>query len=517
MNKLQDTLPKDLAASIVVFLVALPLCLGIALASGAPLFSGIIAGVAGGIVTGLLSGSQLSVSGPAAGLTVIVASSIVSLPKFEYFLVAVVLAGFFQLIFAVLKGGVVGNFFPNAVVKGMLSAIGILLILKQLPHAFGYDKDIEGDEEFLQTDGHNTLSELLYVFDDFTIGCIVVSLATALILLSWETKFIKNSFLKIIPGALLAVLVGTLVSFLFNYYNSPLKLEDQHLVNLPVSKSFSDFSSSLIFPHFIEGLKISQVWMIAITISIVASLESLLSIEAIDKIDPQRRLSPLNRELFAQGAGNIVSGLLGGLPITAVVVRSSANVIAGGQTKIATIAHGFLLFISVLFIPTILNYIPLSTLAVVLIFTGYKLIKPSIFKDVYSKGLDSFIPFIVTIIAIIFSDLLKGIAIGMIVGIYFAFRNGIKISIMITNDGNNYLVKFIKDVTFFNKSHLRNFFRKVPRDSFLIIDMTRPVFVDDDILDVIDEFRMTARSMNIRIEIKQDSHNNFNTTKLAEI
>lgn len=517
MIKLNQTLAKDLAASVVVFLVALPLCLGIALASGAPLFSGIVAGIAGGLVTGFLSGSQISVSGPAAGLTVIVAGSITSLANFQFFLVAVVLAGVFQLLFGVLKGGVVGNFFPNSVIKGMLAAIGILLILKQLPHAFGYDKDIEGDEEFLQADGHNTFSEFLYVFDDFTVGCIIVSLVTASILLLWETKIFKKSIFKDIPGPLIAVLAGTLVSFLLTYFDSSLKLESQHLVSLPISKNLSEFSKNFIFPDFINGLQNTQVWTVALTISIVASLESLLSIEATDKIDPQRRISPLNKELFAQGAGNIVSGLVGGLPITAVIVRSSANVIAGAQTKVSAIAHGFLLFFSVLFIPSILNLIPLSTLAVVLIFTGYKLIKPSIFKEVFAKGTDSFIPFMVTIVAIVFSDLLKGIAVGMMVGVFFVLRNNIKIAIMITSDGGNYYVRFIKDVTFFNKSYLRDFFRTIPKNSFLIIDMTRPVFVDDDILDVIDEFILTAKTMNIRIEIKQDLHNNFNSTKLTRL
>lgn len=511
------TLGKDLGASVVVFLVALPLCLGIALASGAPLFSGIIAGIAGGIITGVISGSQISVSGPAAGLTVIVAASITSLANFEYFLVAVVLAGFFQLIFGLLKGGIVGNIFPNSVIKGMLAAIGILLILKQLPHAMGYDKDLEGDEEFLQPDGHNTLSEFLYVFDEFTIGCIVISVATAFVLVLWETKPFKKSIFKLLPGPLIAVLVGTMISVLFKYYQSPLQLESQHLVSLPISKSFTAFYGNLIFPDFTGGLKNGSVWMIALTISIVASLESLLSIEATDKIDPQRRISPLNRELFAQGAGNIASGLLGGLPITAVIVRSSANIVAGGQTKVSAIAHGFLLLFSVLFIPELLNYIPLSTLAVILIFTGFKLIKPSIFREVFSKGYDSFIPFMVTLLAIVFSDLLKGVALGMAVGIFFVLRNNVKIAVMITSDGNNHYLRFIKDVTFFNKNHLRNFFRTLPRDSFLIIDMTRPVFVDDDIFDLIDEFVLTAKSMNIKIEIKQDSHNNFNKNRQGKL
>jgi len=509
-----NTLSKDLGSSIVVFLVALPLCLGIALASGAPLFSGIIAGIVGGIVTGCISGSQLSVSGPAAGLTVIVASSITALPNYQYFLVAVVIAGFLQIIFGLLKGGVIGNFFPNSVIKGMLTAIGILLILKQLPHAFGYDNDVEGDEEFMQPDGHNTFSEFFDLFDNLTLGCIIISLITAAVILFSDSKFYKKSKLSILPGALLAVLSGTFASYLFIFFGLDFQLEAKHLVNLPESKNFAQFSENIILPDFVNGLKLSGVWFTAITISIVASLESLLSIEATDKIDPQKRMTPLNRELFAQGAGNIISGSLGGLPITAVIVRSSANIIGGAQTKKSAIFHGFMLLFSVLFIPHILNYIPLSTLAIILIFTGYKLAKPAVFKEVYAKGFDSFIPFIVTILAIIFSDLLKGIAVGMFVGIIFVFRSNIKLAILVTQDGNNYLVRFIKDVTFFNKSFLRNFFRDLPSNSNVTIDMTKPVFIDDDIIEVIQEFKTTALTKSINLEIEQDYHHNFNTIKV---
>lgn len=518
MNKIQktpsNTITKDLSASLVVFLVALPLCLGIALASGAPLFSGIIAGIVGGIVTGFLSGSQLSVSGPAAGLTVIVASAISKVPSYEYFLVAVVLAGFIQIIFGLLKAGVIGNFFPNSVIKGMLTAIGIILILKQLPHAFGYDNDIEGDEEFTQQDGHNTFSEFFDLFDNLTIGCIIISLASATILLLWESKVIKKTPLKNLPSALVAVLFGTVISYLLTYFETEYKLGNKHLVNLPISNNISDFASNFSFPDFTNGFLLSSVWIAAITMAVVASLETLLSIEATDKLDPQKRITPLNRELFAQGAGNILSGSIGGLPITAVIVRSSANIIAGGQTKLSAIFHGILLLVAVMFIPVILNYIPLATLAVILIFTGYKLAKPSIFKEIYLKGWDSFIPFMVTIIAILFSDLLKGIAVGMFVGIIFVFRSNIKLAVLVTHDANNYLLRFIKDVTFFNKSYIRSFFRSIPEGATVIIDMRRPVFVDDDIMEVIEEFKITTESKNIKLEILEDLHHkNFNHTK----
>ena len=503
---------RDLSASVVVFLVALPLCLGIALASGAPLFSGIIAGLAGGIITGIISGSQLSVSGPAAGLTVIVATAISHINNYEYFLVAVVIAGFIQVLLGFLKAGVIGNFFPTSVIKGMLSAIGILLILKQIPHAVGYDNDVEGDEEFIQSDGHNTFTEFFDLSDNITLGCIIISVITASILLLWETKFISKSKLRTIPAALIAVLAGTLVSYLMNYFRHDAALEQKHLVNLPVSKNIYQFADNFTIPDFVGGFKMAAVWTAGITIAIVASLESLLSIEATDKLDPQKRLTPLNRELYAQGFGNIVSGSLGGLPITAVIVRSSANIMAGAQTKISAISHGVLLLISVMFFPALLNYIPLSTLAVILIFTGYKLAKPAVFKEVYNKGYDSFIPFIVTIIAIVFSDLLKGIAIGMFVGMIYVFKSNMHLSMLFTESNNNYLIRFIKDVSFFNKATLRKYLASVPKNSNLIIDMRKPVFIDDDIVEIINEYKVTVSTQQIHLEILKDVHQNLNST-----
>jgi MFS superfamily sulfate permease-like transporter len=415
-------------------------------------------------------------------------------------------------VFGFLKAGVIGNFFPASVIKGMLSAIGILLILKQIPHAVGYDNDAEGDEEFIQSDGHNTFTEFFDLGDNLTLGCIIVSVITALILLTWETKFISRTKLKNIPAALIAVLAGTTASYLMNYFGHDAALEQKHLVNLPVSKNFYEFTSNFTIPDFAGGFKSGTVWMAGITIAIVASLESLLSIEASDKLDPQKRLTPLNRELYAQGVGNIVSGSLGGLPITAVIVRSSANVMAGAQTKLSAIMHGVLLLISVMLFPAMLNYIPLSTLAVILIFTGYKLAKPKVFKEVYSKGLDSFIPFVVTIIAILFSDLLKGIAVGMFVGMIYVFKSNMKLSMVFTEDKGNYLIRFIKDVTFFNKATFRKYLAEVPKNSNLIIDMRKPVFIDDDIIEIIHEYKTTASSMNIQLEILRDIHQNLNST-----
>jgi MFS superfamily sulfate permease-like transporter len=328
----------------------------------------------------------------------------------------------------------------------------------------------------------------------------------------WDSKIVKKSKFSNIPSALVAVVLGTAFSFMLKYFGLSYMLEPKHLVSLPISDSFDNFLENFSLPDFANGIRTTSVWVAAVTIAIVASLESLLSIEATDKLDPQRRITPLNRELFAQGFGNIISGSIGGLPITAVIVRSSANIMAGAQTKIAAISHGLLLLISVMFFPHFLNTIPLSSLAVILIFTGFKLAKPSIFKDVYAKGLDSFVPFIVTIIAIILSDLLKGIIVGIFVGMIFVFRSNIKLSVLITRDGKNFLVRFIKDVTFFNKAHLRNFLQTVPDESNVIIDMRKPVFVDDDILEIINEYKVTASTKRINLEVLHDTHSNFNDT-----
>jgi MFS superfamily sulfate permease-like transporter len=404
-------LKYDLPASIVVFLVALPLCLGIALASGAPLFSGIIAGVVGGIVVGSVSGSALSVTGPAAGLTTIVLASITRMGTFEAFLTTVFLAGLIQFTLGILKAGSIGNYFPSSVIKGMLAAIGIILILKQLPHAVGYDKDFEGDESFLQKDGENTFTEILNALSYVNFGAVIIFAASLLILILWERPFIKNNkFSTLLPAPLLVVLAGVLANMLFVGSFPDLAIEKEHLVSLPIADDLAAFASQFRFPDFSQILT-KDTWITAFTIAIVASLESLLSIDAVDKLDPFKRTSPLNRELQAQGLANTVSGLIGGLPVTAVIVRSSANVAAGARTRVSAITHGMLLLVTAFLIPTLLNKIPLASLAAILLMVGYKLAKPSLIVSMYHKGKDQFIPFAVTIIAILLTDLLIGITI----------------------------------------------------------------------------------------------------------
>ncbi|MEM6831912.1 MAG: SulP family inorganic anion transporter, partial [Bacteroidota bacterium] len=407
---------SDLSSSIVVFLVAVPLCLGIALASGAPLFAGVIAGIIGGIVVGMISGSALGVSGPAAGLAVIVLNAIEDLGAFDLFLTAVVIGGIIQIILGVVKAGIIGYYFPSSVIKGMLSAIGIIIILKQIPHAFGYDADPEGDLEFFQPDGENTFTELIKMLDFISPGAIVIFLLSMVVLILWERPFMKKiKALEVIKGPLVAVVLGIVVNQLFG--GSSLYLDTSHMVSLPVASSVSDFFGQFTFFDASAFLN-KDVVIVGVTIAIVASLETLLSVEATDKLDPQKRITPTNRELIAQGVGNTFSGMIGGLPVTQVIVRSSANVQSGGKTKLSAVLHGIFLLISVIFIPNILNLIPLSCLAAILIMVGYKLAKPETFKQMYQAGRSEFIPFVVTILGIIFTDLLIGIVLGLIVGIF---------------------------------------------------------------------------------------------------
>ncbi len=381
-------LKYDLPAGLVVFLVAVPLCLGIALASGAPLFSGIIAGIVGGIVVAFASGSALSVSGPAAGLTVIVLNAISTLRNYELFLLAVVLAGFIQIILGYVKAGIIGYYFPSNVIKGMLAAIGIILILKQIPHAIGYDVDNEGDFDFIQADGENTFSEIVNSLNHIHPGALIIAGISLLILILWERPFLKKiSFFKIVPGALIAVLSGIVINEIFKTSSPELFLDGDKLVRLPVASSVPDFISQFTLPDF-SGLSNHKVYIVAFTIAIIASLESLLSVEAVDKLDPYKRNTPANRELKAQGLGNMISGLIGGLPITAVIVRSSANINAGAKTKLSAIIHGMLLLFSVIALAPFLNKIPLSCLAALLLTVGYKLAKISLFKSMYKMGWD---------------------------------------------------------------------------------------------------------------------------------
>ena len=503
MKKIFQNSMSDFSASIVVLLVALPLCLGIALGSGAPLFSGIIAGVIGGIVVGIVSGSQLSVSGPAAGLTVIVATAILKLQVFEAFLLAVVIAGVLQIVLGFIKAGVVGDYIPNSVIKGMLAAIGLILILKQFPHLIGYDADFSGDESFAQDNKENTFSGILNAFNYITPSAVVIGAASIIILIVWEQKFMKSQkWLQVIPGPLVVVLAGTIINECFKIYQPDYALETKHLVALPIAATMGDFISFFTFPQ-LQYLKNPDVWITGVTIAIVASLETLLGLEAVDKLDPLKRVSPTNRELKAQGLGNIFSGMLGGLPLTSVVVRSSANVTAGAKTKMSAILHGAFMLLCVAFIPFILNKIPLSALAAILIFTGYKLAKVSMFKEFYQRGWDQFMPFVITIIAILMTDLLKGIIMGIGVGLFFMIRSNFRSSVFIVNDDNKYLFRLRKDVSFLNKPIVKKKLEEVPANTFVLIDATRADFIDKDVIEEINNFMVHAHLKNIKVEIKK--------------
>lgn len=505
MKNYWGNLKADLPAGLVVSLVALPLCLGIALASGAPLFSGVIAGIVGGLIVGALSGSHLSVSGPAAGLTVIVLNAIESLGSFESFLLAVFLAGLIQLILGILKAGIIGHFFPSSVIKGMLAAIGLILILKQIPHALGDDRDYEGDESFIQADGQNTFSEIVLAVQNINEGALLISLTALIILILWEKPFMKRQkWTNVLPGPLVAVVWGVCLnsSILGNFFPE-LLITGKHLVTLPVSDSINGLISHLTLPDFSQFIN-PDIYIIAVTIAIIASLESLLSLDAVDKLDPYKRIAPASRELKAQGIGNMVSSLLGGLPVTAVIVRSTANLSSGAKTKMSTIFHGFLLAVSVVLFPKVLNLIPLSALAAVLLVVGYKLTKPVLYRETWRKGADQFIPFIVTVIGILFTDLLIGITIGIIVGLYFVIRTNLHQAItFIEKENKNYLIVLQKDVSFLNKAYLRKTLRGIPEGSHVVFDETESIFIDQDILETIEDFKSTARNNNITMEIKK--------------
>jgi MFS superfamily sulfate permease-like transporter len=505
-NGLFSNLRQDLPASIVVFFVALPLCLGIALASGAPLFSGLIAGIVGGIVVGALSNSPLGVSGPAAGLAVIVLTSIQSLGAFEVFLVAVVLAGIIQIIMGLLKGGVIGYYFPSSVIKGMLAGIGIIIFLKQIPHAFGYDGDYVGDLDFQQADGENTFSELINMLDYISPGAVIVSIVSLTILLSWDLYLSKkHKFFKLVQGPLVAVTFGIVYQLLAATYFPLYGIQSQHLVKVPVAGSLSGFINQFTFPDF-SHIANKEVWIVAFTMAVVASLETLLCVEATDKLDPRKRITNTNKELFAQGGGNILSGLIGGLPITQVIVRSSANIQSGGQTKLSAILHGFFLLIAVATIPFVINMIPLAVLACILFVVGYKLAKPSLFKQIYKLGWDQFAPFIVTIFGIVFTDLLKGIAMGVVVGLVILLRNSFKNSHFLHKETVNNGVKKIKitlaeEVTFLNKGSILKTLNNLPEGSHLTIDMSKSVNIDYDVLEIIDNFKNTSADKKIEVEL----------------
>ncbi len=495
---------SDLPSGLVVFLVALPLCLGIALASGAPLFSGIIAGIVGGIIVGSLSNSNVSVSGPAAGLTAIVLSSIATLGSFELFLMAVVLAGVLQLILGFLKAGSISNYFPNNVIEGMLAGIGVIIFLKQIPHAFGYDRDTEGDEAFIEQSGGNTFSTLLESFDHISLGATIITLVSLSILIGWD-KVPALKKIKALPSALVAVIAGILINEIFKNAGSTLALDSSHLVSLPVLNSFSEISTLFVFPDF-GGLSNKNVWTVAITIAIVASIETLLCIEAGDRLDKYKRYSSTNTELKAQGIGNLLSGMIGGLPMTSVVVRTTANINAGARTKLSAIIHGFFLLISVLLIPGLLNKIPLATLAAILLLIGYKLANPKHLKHFWAQGKFQFIPFLATMLAVVITDLLTGVSIGLFISILFVLHGNLKRAYYYRKEsyhsGDIIHIDLAQEVSFLNKAAIKLTLGHLPEDCTVVINAGQSEYIAHDVLDLIREFRdIGGPGRGIKVEL----------------
>ncbi len=513
-DSLLSNLKHDLPASIVVFLVAVPLCLGIALASGAPLFSGIIAGIIGGIVVGALSGSQLGVSGPAAGLAVIVLNAITELgglDNFDVFLMAVVIGGIVQLLLGFARAGIIGYYFPSSVIKGMLAGIGVIIFLKQIPHAFGFDKNPEGYLSFEERDGGNTFTDLYDTMasvlqGNFTVTAIFITVVSLLILILWEQKFMKNiRVFQILQGPLVVVALGIVINIL-TQGNAEYALRPDQTVNIPVPDSFNGFIGQFTFPDF-TAITRPVVWITGITIAVVASLETLLCLEATDKLDPFKRVTPANQELKAQGVGNIVSGLIGGLPITQVIVRSSTNIQSGGRTKVSAIVHGIILLISAAAVPKLLNLIPYASLAAILFLVGYKLAKPALFKSMYKLGKTHFIPFITTIIVITFTDLLIGIGVGLAVAIFFVLYESYKRPFLFEadkhiKDGKIHL-ELAEELTFINKASIQRTLAAIPDGASVVIDATKTTYIDHDVQEIIDEFRTNAEYRNIDLELIQ--------------
>jgi MFS superfamily sulfate permease-like transporter len=511
-------LKSDFPASIVVFFVALPLCLGIALASGAPLLSGLIAGVIGGIVVGALSGSNLGVSGPAAGLAAIVAASITELGSFEVFLVAVVLSGIIQILFGILRLGIIGYFFPNSVILGMLSGIGIIIILKQIPHLFGYDSEPMGADEFVEATGENTFSAISHIFSNVSPGSVIIGFLGLALIVFWDSILAKKGkIFRVLQGAIVAVLLGTIIKLIFDNYPT-LAVKDIHLVSIPVANNLNDLISFLTFPDF-SAITNPKVLTIAFTIALIASLETLLSVEATDKLDPDKHVTPTNRELFAQGTGNILSGLIGGLPLTQVIVRSSANIQSNAKSKLSAIIHGLLLLLAVLALPKILNHIPLSVLAAVLIVVGYKLAKPSLFKKMWAKGWTQFVPFVATILVIVVKDLLWGISVGLFIGIIViivkSYQNSLFLNIDKTNDK---LVKmtFAEEVTFLNKGAIAKQLGSLPNDITLELDVRNSKYIDSDIIEILEDFVVQAKNKSITVLLLSERGNETNPQSYIE-
>lgn len=498
-------LADDIRAGVVVFLVALPLCLGIALASGAPLFSGLISGITGGIVVTLFSGSRLGVSGPAAGLAVMVAAGIEDL-GFEAYLLAVVFCGVVQVVAGFLKAGVIAHYFPSSVIKGMLAGIGIILILKQIPHALGYDQSWEGELEFFQRDGRNTFSEIGYALGALSPGAIVVTLVSLAILLLWRHPAVRDkAFAKALPAPLLVVVLGITLNLLFATLENGFSISSEHLVTVPVSSSLGEFFGNFKRPDLAQVLN-PAVYTTGLALALVASIETLLSVEATDNLDPEKRVTPTNKELKAQGLGNIVSGLLGGIPLTQVIVRSSANVDSGGRTRFASFVHGVLLLVCVAALPVLLNQIPLASLAAILLVIGYRLARVSLFRQMWNEGIWQFLPFIVTILGLVFTDLLTGIVLGMVVAFFEILIYNYQLNFYREQTADGCMrIRLTEHMTFLNKAALKRILREVPKGSTLTIDMTGTRILDHDVREVIQDFATHAAADDIQLLIEGET------------
>ena len=493
----------------VVFLVALPLCLGISLASGAPLLAGVVSGIVGGVLVSLLSGSQLSVSGPAAGLTVVVLSASASLGSWPAVLAATAVAGVMQLLLGVARAGIIALYFPGTVIRGMLASIGIILILKQLPHFLGADTDYFEDMKFLQVNGQNTFSAIAAAARALSPGSVLVGVVSLALLLLWDSGPMRRlGWVRLVPGALVAVVAAVAVNQLLHELAPAWQVRPEHLVKLPVLSSLSQLTSEITFLDF-TALRRPATYSVAFTIAIVASLETLLSVEAVDNLDPQKRHTPPNRELLAQGVGNLVSGLLGGLPITAVIVRSSANIAAGGQSRLSAFIHGLLLLTSLLFLGSILNMIPLSALAAVLLLVGFKLTKPALYRAQWRLGWAQFGPFIITILAVLFTDLLKGVSIGLVLGFFFILKDNAKAGSHLRRDAvgdaedpSHVHLRLPEHVSFLNKASIVTTLEQLPAGSRVILDGTHTTVIDHDVLEAVEAFRQAAPARGIDLELR---------------
>ena len=499
-----SNLRHDLISGIVVFLVALPLCLGIALASGAELFSGLLAGIIGGLIVGFVSGSHSSVSGPAAGLTAIVSAQITSLGSFEAFLLAVFIGGLLQIGLGVMKAGALSSFFPSSVIKGLLAAIGVILILKQIPHVFGHDSDPEGEMSFVQPDDENTFTELLRIADDVHPGATTIGLLSIVVLVGWgKIKPLKNS---IIPAPLVVVLMGVAINLFFKTLGGQWVIEASHLVEVPIARSATEFLGFLTMPDFSQLVN-PAVYVGGVTIAIVASLETLLNLEAVDKLDPQKRVSPPSRELIAQGCGNVAAGLLGAIPVTSVIVRGSVNCASGAKTKMSALFHGFLLLVCVGFLPSYLNMIPLSALAAILLVTGFKLASPQLFKQMWSEGRYQFAPFIITLVSIVLTDLLVGILIGLAVSVLFILNSNLRAPIrriVETRPGGDLTrIALANQVSFLNRAALDSIFNNAEAGTDWLIDATDTDYIDPDVLSLIRDFKdVSGPARGVKVSLK---------------